>query len=126
VARGSDDGGSPDEIGDLAGAYAHAAAFDKPASAPGVHATGAFPQLRLVGLVGHGTHVVAVAQLGANGTSERLLAGPVLDALTGDMLGLADRGFIRFDLWQRAARTGAALGDRVSRRRTQDAPARRA
>ncbi len=98
------------DIGDTA---ANAAAFGRPASARGANATGAFPQLRLVGLVENGTHVLTDAQLGAYGTSERVLAAPVLDALTGDMLCVADRGFISFDLWQRAARTGAALLWRV-------------
>jgi hypothetical protein len=98
------------DIGDTA---ANAAAFGRPASARGVNATGAFPQLRLVGLVENGTHVLTDAQMGAYGTSERVLAAPVLDALRGDMLCVADRGFISFDLWQRAARTGAALLWRV-------------
>jgi hypothetical protein len=98
------------DIGDTA---ANAAAFGRPARARGVNATGAFPQLRLVGLVENGTHVLTDAQMGAYRTSERGLAAPVLDALTGDMLCLAARGFISFDLWQRAARTGAALLWRV-------------
>jgi hypothetical protein len=102
--------GTTVDIGDTA---ANAAAFGRPASARGANATGAFPQLRLVALVENGTHVVADAQMGAYGTSERVLAVPVLDALTRDMLCLADRGFISFDLWQRATRTGAALLWRV-------------
>ena len=98
---------------DLGDTAANAAAFGRPASARGVNTTGAFPQLRIVGLVENGTHVLTDAQMGAYGTSERVLAVPVLDALTGDMLCLADRGFISFDLWQRAARTDAALLWRV-------------
>lgn len=98
------------DIGDTA---ANATAFGRPASARGVNATGAFPQVRLVGLVENGTHVLTDVQMGAYGTSERVLAAPVLDALTGDMLCVADRGVIRFDRWQRAARTGAALLWRV-------------
>jgi hypothetical protein len=98
---------------DVGDTVANAAAFGRPASARGVNATGAFPQLRLVGLLENGTHVLADVQLGAYGTSERTLAAPVLDALQRDMLCLADRGFISFDLWQRATRTGAALLWRV-------------
>ena len=102
--------GTTFDVGDTA---ANTRAFGRPASSRGVNATGAFPQLRLVGLLENGTHVIADAQLGAYGTSERALAAPVLDALTGDMLCLADRGVLSFDLWQRAARTGAALLWRV-------------
>lgn len=98
---------------DIGDTDANATAFGRPASARGVNATGAFPQVRLVGLVENGTHVLTDAQMGAYGTSERVLVAPVLDALAGDMLCLADRGFISFDLWQRAARTGAALLWRV-------------
>lgn len=98
------------DVGDTA---ANVRAFGRPVSTRGVNATGAFPQLRLVGLLENGTHVIAEAQLGAYGTSERVLAAPVLTALTGEMLCLADRGFLSFDLWQTAAVTGAALLWRV-------------
>jgi len=98
---------------DVADTAANARAFGRPASARGVNATGAFPQIRLVGLLENGTHVIADAQFGAYHLSERTLAASVLDALSGDMLCLADRGLVSFDLWQRAARTGAALLWRV-------------
>jgi len=94
------------DVGDTA---ANAPAFGRPASARGVNATGAFPQLRLVGLLDNGTHAITGAQLGAYGTHERVLAVDVLAGLTGEMLCLADRGFLRFDLWRRATVTGAAL-----------------
>lgn len=94
------------DVGDTA---ANAAAFGRPASARGVNATGAFPQLRLVGLLENGTHAITGAQLGAYGTSERVLAVDVLAGLTGAMLCLADRGFLSFDLWRTASATGAAL-----------------
>ena len=94
------------DVGDTA---ANRAAFGAPASARGANATGAFPQLRMVGLLETGTHVLGAAQLGAYATGEVTLAADVVPALRSDMLCLADRGFLGFDLWQRAAATGAAL-----------------
>ena len=98
---------------DVGDTTANVEAFGRPVSTRGANATGAFPQLRVVGLLENGTHVIADAQLGAYGTSERVLAAPVLAALTDEMLCLADRGFLSFDLWQTAAATGAALLWRV-------------
>lgn len=94
---------------DVGDTVANARAFGRPASARGVNATGAFPQLRLVGLLENGTHVICAAQLGAYGTSEITLAADVVPSLTGEMLCLADRGLLSFDLWREAAVTGAAL-----------------
>ena len=94
---------------DVADTQANAAAFGRPSSARGANATGAFPQLRLVGLVETGTHVVVGATLAPYATSEATLARAVLPALRPDMLCLADRYFLGFDLWQQAAATGAAL-----------------
>lgn len=94
------------DVGDTA---ANRRAFGRPASSRGANATGAFPQLRLVGLLETGTHVLCGAQLGAYHTGEVTLAAAVLPHLTRDMLCLADRGFLGFDLWQHAAATGAAL-----------------
>ena len=74
------------DVGDTA---ANAAAFGRTASARGVNATGAFPQLRLVGLLEHSTHAITAAQLGPYGTHERVLAADVLAGLTGEMLCLA-------------------------------------
>lgn len=99
---------------DVADTAANAAAFGRPASARGANATGAFPQLRLVGLLENGTHAITAAQLGAYGTHERVLAVDVLVGLTGEMLCLADRGFLSFDLWRAAAASGAALVWRAS------------
>ena len=78
-------------------------------SARGAKATGAFPQLRLVGLLATGTHVLCGAQFGAHHTGELTLAADVVPSLTPAMLCLADRGLLGFDLWQHAAATGAAL-----------------
>ena len=50
---------------DVGNTMANARAFGRPASARGVNATGAFPQLRIVGLLEHGTHAICAAQLGA-------------------------------------------------------------
>lgn len=94
------------DVGDTA---ANRRAFGRPASPRGVHATGAFPQLRMVGLLETGPHVVWGAQLGAYHTGEVTLAAAVVPALTGGMRCLADRGFLGFDLWQQAAATEAAL-----------------
>ena len=94
---------------DVGDTTANARAFGRPASARGVNATGAFPQLRVVGLLENGTHVICAAQLGAYGTREVTLAADVVPSLTGEMLCLADRGLLSFDLWRTAAATGAAL-----------------
>ncbi len=94
------------DVGDTG---ANRAAFGAPASARGANATGAFPQLRIVGLLETGTHVLSAAQLGPYTTGEVTLAATVVASLTPDMLCLADRGFLGFDLWQRAVATGAHL-----------------
>jgi len=94
------------DVGDTA---ANRRAFGRPASTRGAYATGAFPQVRLVGLLETGTHVLCGAQLGAYRTGEVTLAATVVPHLTGDMLCLADRGFLGFGLWRQAAATGAAL-----------------
>jgi hypothetical protein len=94
---------------DVADTAANRRAFGRPASSRGANATGAFPQLRLLGLVETGTHVLCGAQFGTYHTSESTLAVDVIPSLTGDMLCLADRGFLGFDLWRQAAATGAAL-----------------
>ncbi len=99
---------------DVADTAENARAFGRPGSARGAKSTGAFPQLRLVGLLENGTHVISAATLGAYRVHERALKTAVLPALTADMLVLADRGFLSFDLWRPAAATGAALVWRAS------------
>lgn len=94
---------------DVGDTVANARAFGRPGSSRGVNPTGAFPQLRLVGLLETGTHVICGAQLGSYRTSEVALAADVVPHLTGEMLCLADRGLLGFDLWRHAAATGAAL-----------------
>jgi hypothetical protein len=109
---------------DVGDTTANARAFGRPASPRGANATGAFPQLRLVGLLENGTHAICAAQLGAYRTSEVTLAASVVPRLTGDMLCLADRGFLGFDLWRHASATGAALLWRASTRFTLPIQAR--
>jgi len=94
---------------DVSDTEANARAFGRPTSSRGVNATGAFPQLRVVGLLENGTHVICAAHLGPCRTSEVRLAAAVVAHLTGEMLCLADRGLLGFDLWHTAAATGAAL-----------------
>lgn len=94
------------DVGDTS---ANARAFGRPTSVRGANATGAFPQVRLVGLLENGTHAICAAQLGAYGTSEPVVATAVVPRLTSEMLCLADRGLLSFDLWRQATTTGAAL-----------------
>ncbi len=96
---------------DVADTSANAAAFGRPRSQRG---RTAFPQLRLVGLVETGTHVICSAELAPYGTSEEALAARVVPHLTGEMLCLADRGLLGFELWKAAAATGSALVWRAS------------
>ena len=98
------------DVGDTA---VNAAAFGRPASARGVNTTGAVPQIRLVGLLENGTHAITAAQLGAYGTHERVLAVDVLAGLTGEMLCLADRGFLSFGLWRTAGAPSPATRYRL-------------
>lgn len=91
---------------------ANAACFGYPRGARG---QGAFPQVRLLGLVECGTHVVTGTAIGPFRESERALAARLLPAkLQAGMLMLADRGFYSFKLWQLACQTGAKLVWRVA------------
>jgi Transposase DDE domain len=72
-----------------------------------------YPQLRMVGLVECGTHVVFDAAIGPLRAGEITLARGVLASLRPGMLLLADRGFHGVQLWQEAAATGADLLWRV-------------
>jgi hypothetical protein len=91
----------------------NAAHFGRPGSGRG-DGQGAFPQMRVVGLVESGTHAVLRVVLGPYGLAERAAAREVLPGLEPSMLLLADRGFYSGALWQAAAATGAALVWRVS------------
>jgi hypothetical protein len=99
---------------DVSDTEENARAFGRPVSARGANTTGAFPQLRVVGLLETGTHVICGAELGPYGTSEVRMAAQVVRHLTGEMLCMADRGLLGFDLWRTAAESGAALLWRAS------------
>ena len=82
------------------------AAFGMPGASRG---EAAFPQIRFVGLVENGTHVIFGSHMGASDTSEATLAEAVIPHLKPGMLCLADRGFVGYALWKRARKTGADL-----------------
>ena len=96
---------------DLADTAANVDYFGRPASSRGEQS--AFPQARLVAVAECGTHALFGAALGPFARSERELAGDLLDRLKPGMLLMADRGFYGFDMWTRAAATGADLLWRV-------------
>src|SRR6516165_2903678 len=73
----------------------------------------AYPKIRFVGLLESGTHVLWAARMDKYKTDEITLAARVVPALRKGMLCLADRFFPAYDLWQKAAQTGAALLWRV-------------
>src|SRR6266540_232322 len=84
-----------------------------PARGEGV---GAFPQVRVVGLVEAGTHAIVDAVQGPYSSGEQTLARHL--ARDGGRLGpgvllLADRLFVGAELWRQMARTGADLVWRV-------------
>jgi len=77
---------------------------------------GAFPQVRVVGLVEAGTHAIVDAAQGPYATGEQTLARGL--ARKGGPLGpgvlvLADRLFVGGELWRQMATTGAELVWRV-------------
>jgi hypothetical protein len=77
---------------------------------------GAFPQVRVVGLVEAGTHAIIDAAQGPYATGEQTLARQL--AREGGPLGpgvlvLADRLFVGAELWRQMALTGAELVWRV-------------
>jgi hypothetical protein len=98
---------------DLADTAENQARFGRPGSARG-EGRSAFPQVRLVGLGECGTHAVFAAAFGPYATGERTLAAEVVPKLERDMLLLADRGFLGYELWAAAAATGAQLLWRAS------------
>ncbi len=97
---------------DVADTPANEAAFGRAKSGRG-EGTGAFPQVRVVGLTECGTHATIKAAMGAYGTGETTLAARLLGevgegGLAGVLL-LADRLFVGFELWRTASATGAEL-----------------
>ena len=94
---------------DLPDTKANAEAFGRPPrSGRGEQQVG-YPQIRMVGVVECGTHVIFDAATGPLRTGEHALARAVFASLRPGMLLLADRGFFSVDLWRHAAATGADL-----------------
>ncbi|MDJ0396795.1 IS4 family transposase, partial [Rhodococcus sp. G-MC3] len=96
---------------DLADTPANTEHFGRPPSSRGEQS--AYPQARLVAVAECGTHAVFDAAVGSCMTSERELANTLVDRLEPGMLLLADRGFYGFEMWTRAAASGADLLWRV-------------
>jgi hypothetical protein len=99
---------------DVADDPALEAAFGRPGAG---HGESAFPQVRMVGLVESGTHVLFATQMAGCDIGELTLARQVIPALGAGMLCLADRNFFGFDLWALAQGTGADLLWRVKQGR---------
>jgi hypothetical protein len=91
---------------DVADDPALEAAFGRPGNS---HGESAFPQVRMVGLVENGAHVVFAAKIAGCNVGELTLARQVIPALGAGMLCLADRNFLSFDLFEQARATGADL-----------------
>ena len=81
-------------------------AFGLPASSRG---SSALPQARLTTMVEIGTHAALAWHAGPRARSEAEQAERLLGHLSSGMLVLADRNYCSFQLWSRAAATGADL-----------------
>lgn len=77
-----------------------------------------YPQLRFVGLLENGTHVLFGVALGGYQDAEVGLAHEAIQHLKPGMLCLADRGLSGYPLWAAASRTGAQLLWRIAKNRT--------
>lgn len=77
-----------------------------------------YPQVRFVGLLENGTHVLFGVALGGYQDAEVSLAHQAIAHLQPGMLCLADRGLSGYPLWAAASRTGAQLLWRVAKNRT--------
>jgi hypothetical protein len=87
-------------------------AFGRPSNQKGA---GGYPQIRFVAIGEIGTHVLFNSRMGAYRAAETTLAEQVLPGLRSDMLCLADRQFLGYQLWQKAQANGAALLWRASK-----------
>src|SRR5215213_10301634 len=85
---------------------ANVAAFGRPGGGRG---PGAFPQVRLVGLVECGTHAVVDAAMGGLHLGEGSLAPSLARSLGPGMLLLVDQGLCSLELWRILHATGAEL-----------------
>ena len=95
---------------DVADTVENHEAFGGPGASRGSRA---FPQIRLVGLLENGTHVLWNARMADYATDEITLAQDVVPGLHKGMLCLADRFSPSYELWRAAAKTGADLLWRV-------------
>ena len=95
---------------DVADTAENEQAFGRPGASRG---SSAYPKIRFVGLLESGTHVLWAARMDKYKTDEITLAARIVPALRKGMLCLADRFFPAYDLWQKAAQTGADLLWRV-------------
>lgn len=86
--------------------------FGRPGAASGV---AAYPKIRFVALLECGTHVLCAARMGPFYSDELKLAAPIVAALSKGMLCMADRLYPSYDLWNKAAASGADLLWRVRR-----------
>jgi hypothetical protein len=85
---------------------ANQAAFGRPGGGRG---QGAFPQVRLVGLVECGTHAIVDAAMGGLHLGETSLAPSVARSLGRGMVLLVDQGLCSLELWRSLQATGAEL-----------------
>ena len=85
---------------------ANVAAFGRPGGGRG---QGAFPQVRLVGLVECGTHAIVDAAMGGLHLGEGSLAPSLARSLAPGMLLLVDQGLCGLELWRTLQATGAEL-----------------
>jgi hypothetical protein len=92
---------------DLPDTSVNAEHFGRPGSARGERS--AYPQARLVAVAECGTHAMFDAVMGPCTTAEIAASRELAGRLGPEMLVLAGRGFYGFDLWTRAAATGADL-----------------
>jgi hypothetical protein len=95
---------------DVADTVENEQAFGRPEASRG---SSAYPKIRFVGLLENGTHVLWAARMDKYKTDEITLADAVVPALRKGMLCLADRFFPAYELWRKAAQTGADLLWRV-------------
>ena len=95
---------------DVADTAENEQAFGRPGASRG---SSAYPKIRFVGLLESGTHVLWAARMDQYKTDEITLATAVVPALRKGMLCLADRFFPAYELWWKAAQTGAELLWRV-------------
>ena len=95
---------------DVADTAENEQAFGRPGASRG---SSAYPKIRFVGLLESGTHVLWAARMDKYKADEITLATGVVPALRKGMLCLADRFFPAYDLWRKAAQTGAELLWRV-------------